>query len=50
MKGGIQIDRFKAIADAFVAGVTREEYYPSPGMHCRWCSFRSECSGWKGVI
>jgi CRISPR/Cas system-associated exonuclease Cas4 (RecB family) len=46
----VQIDRFKALADAFVEGVTREEYYPSTGMHCRWCSFRSNCAAWKGVI
>ena len=43
-----QIDRFRALADAYTEGVSREEYYPSPGMQCRWCSFRNQCAAWAG--
>lgn len=42
------IDRFKSLADAYVRGITRQEYHPSPGMHCRFCSFRSQCRAWTG--
>lgn len=43
------IDRFRALAEAYVEGVSREDYYPSPGMHCRWCSFRNQCKAWSGA-
>jgi putative RecB family exonuclease len=43
-----QIDRFKALADVYVDDVSREDYHPSPGMQCRWCSFRSQCASWAG--
>ena len=43
-----QVDRLKALADVYVDGVSREEYYPSPGMSCRWCSFRTQCAAWAG--
>jgi len=43
-----RIGRFAALAERYVEGVSREEYYPSPGMACRWCSFRRQCSAWKG--
>ncbi len=43
-----RLDRFRALADRYVEGVQREEYYPSPGMACRWCSFRTRCAAWKG--
>ena len=44
-----QIDRFKALAETYAQGVSRGEYYPSPGMHCRWCSYKSECASWSGM-
>jgi putative RecB family exonuclease len=44
-----QLDRLKALSAAYVAGITREEFYPSAGMHCRWCAFRSDCAAWSGV-
>ena len=44
-----RIDRFRALADRYVEGVQREEYYPSPGMACRWCSFRTQGAAWKGA-
>ena len=44
-----RIDRFRALAEAYVEGVSREDYYPSPGMQCRWCSFRTQCAAWAGT-
>jgi len=43
-----QIERLKRLADVYVDGVQREEWYPSPGMQCRWCEFRSRCRAWNG--
>lgn len=43
-----QIGRFKALVDTYAQGVDRGEYYPSPGMHCRWCSYRTQCAAWAG--
>ena len=43
-----QIDRFKALAEVYVGGVSREDYHPSPGMSCRWCSYRTQCAAWSG--
>lgn len=43
-----QIDRLKALADVYVDGVSREDYHPSPGMSCRWCSYRTQCAAWAG--
>lgn len=43
-----RIGRFAALAERYVEGVSREEYYPSPGMACRWCAFRRQCAAWKG--
>jgi putative RecB family exonuclease len=40
--------RFTALANAYVAGVRAERFHPQPGVHCAWCSFRSECRAWKG--
>lgn len=47
--GQVQIDRFKALADVYVDGVSREDYHPSPGMPCRWCSYRTQCASWAGA-
>lgn len=44
-----QIDRLKSLAETYTKGVSGEDYYPSVGMHCRWCSFRSECAAWTGT-
>ena len=43
-----QIDRFRALVEAYAEGVRREEYYPSPGMSCRWCAYRNQCASWAG--
>jgi putative RecB family exonuclease len=42
----IQMERFKRLAEVYVEGNQRKEYYPSPGMHCRWCEFRGRCRAW----
>ncbi|WP_158279894.1 PD-(D/E)XK nuclease family protein [Coraliomargarita sinensis] len=31
---------------AAVDGIYHERFYPQPGMHCSWCSYRAECSLW----
>ena len=31
-----------------VQGIAGGRFHPQPGMHCSWCSFRNECSKWKG--
>ena len=41
-------DRFARLVEIYANGVTNEQYFPSPGMQCSWCSYRSECSRWKG--
>ncbi len=45
----IQLERFKRLTDVYIEGNQRQEYFPSPGMHCRWCSFRSRCRAWGKV-
>jgi putative RecB family exonuclease len=44
----LQRDRFARLVEIYANGVTNEHYHPSPGMQCSWCSFRQECSRWKG--
>ena len=43
-----QLNRFKALAEVYADGVSREDYYPSPGMQCRWCAFGAQCAAWAG--
>lgn len=43
-----QRDRFARLVETYANGVANEHYYPSPGQACSWCSYRSECSAWKG--
>lgn len=45
----VQIDRFRALADVYVDGVSRKDFHPSPGMQCRWCSYRTQCAAWAGA-
>lgn len=33
---------------AAVDGIYHERFHPQPGMQCSYCSFRAECSQWKG--
>ncbi|WP_309383772.1 RecB family exonuclease [Cerasicoccus frondis] len=41
-------ERVLDIALAAMDGIYHERFHPQTGMHCGWCSFRSECSKWKG--
>ncbi len=34
--------------ESYVEGVAREDYIPSPGMQCSFCSFFNECRSWSG--
>ena len=45
-----QRDRFARLVEFYANGVANEQYYPSPGMQCSWCAFRSECARWKGGV
>lgn len=44
----VQRDRFARLVEIYANGVANEDYHPSPGPSCAWCSYRSECSAWKG--
>ena len=46
----VQRDRFARLVEVYATGVVNDAYYPSPGQHCSWCSYRQECSAWKGGI
>jgi len=43
-----QIRRLVRIMESYVAGVQAEDFVPSPGMHCAWCDYFSQCRKWKG--
>ena len=45
----VQRARFARLVEIYFSAVANEAYYPSPGQHCAWCSYRSECSAWKGT-
>jgi putative RecB family exonuclease len=34
--------------ESYQDGVMREDFVPSPGLHCVGCEFFAECSAWKG--
>jgi CRISPR/Cas system-associated exonuclease Cas4 (RecB family) len=40
--------RFLRTVESYVDGVEREDYVPSPGLHCAACEFFAECTVWKG--
>jgi len=44
-----QIDRFRSLVDVYVDAVEHHAYHPSPGMHCRWCSWHGECQAFAGM-
>lgn len=44
-----QLARLRTLADVYVDGVKRGDFYPSPGMHCRWCEFRGRCRAWTAI-
>ncbi len=43
-----QIRRLVRIMESYVRGIEAEDYVPSPGMHCSWCDYYSECRKWNG--
>jgi putative RecB family exonuclease len=43
-----QIRRLVRIMESYVRGIEAEDFVPSPGMHCSWCDYYSECRRWKG--
>ncbi|MEX2382956.1 MAG: PD-(D/E)XK nuclease family protein [Opitutales bacterium] len=45
----VQLSRLRSLADIYVDGVKRGDFYPSPGMHCRWCEFRGRCRAWTAL-
>ena len=44
----VQRERFARLVEVYATGVANEAYYPSPGQHCAWCGYRSECAAWNG--
>lgn len=44
-----QITRLYRIIESYVDGVERQDFVPSPGLHCVGCEFFAECSAWKGI-
>ena len=37
---------FKSI-ESYVAGLDRQDFVPSPGLHCQSCEFFPECRRWS---
>ncbi len=44
----VQRKRFAQLVEVYATGIANEHYYPSPGMQCSWCEYRSECQAWTG--
>ena len=44
-----QITRLYRTIESYVDGVQREDFVPSPGLHCVGCEYFAECSAWKGT-
>lgn len=42
-----QKERFWSMVEAYMDGVYHDRFYPQPGMHCNWCSYRTQCSQWS---
>ena len=42
--------RVVALLETAVEGIASGRFHPQPGMHCSWCQFRNECSGWPTVM
>jgi CRISPR/Cas system-associated exonuclease Cas4 (RecB family) len=41
-----QITRLFRVIEAYLKGVAREDFVPSPGVQCAACEFFNECRGW----
>jgi putative RecB family exonuclease len=42
-----QQDRLFRVIESYVAGVDRQDFVPSPGLHCANCEYFSECRRWS---
>lgn len=38
--------RVTTLLETAVTGIAEDRFHPQPGMHCSWCQFRRECTGW----
>lgn len=43
-----QVKRLYRVIDSYVAGLSRGEFIPAPGMQCLSCEFFNECRKWGG--
>ncbi|MCB1204767.1 MAG: PD-(D/E)XK nuclease family protein [Verrucomicrobiae bacterium] len=43
-----QIRRLVRIMESYVQGIEREDYVPSPGLHCSYCDYYTQCRKWRG--
>ena len=42
-----QIARLFRVIEAYLKGVAREDFVPSPGIQCAACEFFNECRAWR---
>jgi len=42
-----QIARLYRVMEAYLKGVGREDFVPSPGIQCVACEFFNECRAWR---
>ena len=42
-----QITRLFRVIEAYLKGVAREDFVPSPGVQCAACEFFNECRAWR---
>ncbi len=43
-----QIRRLVRIMESYVSGIEKEDYVPSPGLHCSYCDYYAQCRKWNG--
>lgn len=43
----VQITRLFRVIEAYLKGVAREDFVPSPGVQCAACEFFNECRAWR---
>ena len=41
-----QITRLYRVIESYVRGLERQDFVPSPGLHCATCEFQRECAAW----
>ena len=41
-----QLTRLYRVIESYVRGVERQDFVPSPGLHCATCEFQRECAAW----